>query len=134
MPSIAGLNHITLAVSSLSRSFDFYVTLLGMKPEAKWQSGAYLSAGSLWLCLSVDIAQPAKDYTHIAFTVNSKDLGEWEKKLQAASVERWKKNTSEGSSIYFLDPDGHQLELHVGDLQSRLSSLQAQPYPGQQLY
>jgi glutathione S-transferase len=30
--------------------------------------------------------------------------------------------------VYFLDPDGHELELHVGDRRSRLAACHAHPY------
>lgn len=49
---LTGLNHLTLAVSDLDRSFEFYRHLLGFTPHARWQGGAYLSLGALWLCLS----------------------------------------------------------------------------------
>lgn len=42
----------------------------------------------------------------------------------------WKDNKSEGQSFYFLDPDGHKLELHVGDLVSRLAQCREKPYSG----
>lgn len=126
----SGLNHITIAVSDLAASFIFYVNLLGFKPHVRWNKGAYLSLGNLWLCLSHDAAKPAGDYSHIAFDCTESNFPKMVGKLRAAKVIEWKKNTSEGDSLYFLDPDGHKLEIHCGSLQSRLSSLREKPYDG----
>ncbi|MCX4026563.1 fosfomycin resistance glutathione transferase [Endozoicomonas sp. SM1973] len=131
---INGINHITLAVNNLDKPFEFYVKVLGFKPHAKWNKGAYLSVGELWFCLSVDHAQPSKDYTHIAFDVSEQDFPVLKDRLIAMGVRQWKVNTSEGSSLYILDPDGHKLEIHVGSLQSRLDALKNNPYPGLELY
>ena len=122
MPSITGLNHVTLAVSDLPRSIAFYRDLLGCQLRAHWPDGAYLEAGSLWLCLSRydrARAEPHPDYTHLAFSVAPADFAELGARVRAACT-IWKDNRSEGDSLYFLDPDGHKLELHVGSLQSRL--------------
>lgn len=51
---ITGISHITLSVSNLNKSFEFYVEVLRREPVARWKRGAYLLAGNLWLCLSVD--------------------------------------------------------------------------------
>ena len=131
---ITGLNHLTLAVSDLEVSCEFYTSLLGFELKAKWNHGAYLLAGDLWVCLSKDTAKPAGDYTHYAFSVSAKQLMLWQAKFEEAQVRQWKDNRSEGSSLYFLDPDGHQLELHVGDLNSRLSAIKDHPYEGLQLF
>ena len=125
---LKGLNHITVAVSDLSESFDFYVSVLGFKPEVKWKSGAYLSTGELWLCLSLDTASPAKDYSHISFSISATDFNAYCSKLVSAGVKTWKENKSEGDSFYVLDPDGHKLEIHVGNLHSRLKALRINPY------
>jgi catechol 2,3-dioxygenase-like lactoylglutathione lyase family enzyme len=42
---VTGINHITLAVSDLNRSFHFYANVVGLKPVAKWERGAYFLAG-----------------------------------------------------------------------------------------
>ncbi|ADZ91614.1 Glutathione transferase [Marinomonas mediterranea MMB-1] len=127
---VSGLNHITLSVSDLARSLTFYVDLLGMKGHVKWDKGAYLSCGDLWLCLYCDDVSPAGDYTHIAFNVQEADFTTCRDKLRQAGVTEWKVNSSEGDSVYFLDPDGHKLEIHSGNLMSRLESLKEAPYSG----
>lgn len=133
---LSGLNHLTLAVRELDRSVAFYVDLLGMKLHARWDNGAYLTCGSLWLCLSFDEAAGARpgDYTHYAFTVSETDFPSLAQALTRAGVQVWKNNRSEGESFYFLDPDNHQLELHVGSLASRLAACWEKPYSGMRFY
>ncbi len=127
---LRGLNHITIAVSNLDHSLQFYSGLLGMKAHVRWDKGAYLSLGDLWFCLSCDQVSPAKDYSHLAFDLAEEDFAVFVARLKQAGVKEWKQNKSEGQSLYFLDPDGHQLEAHCGDLHSRLDSLKTDPYSG----
>ncbi|XTZ39594.1 VOC family protein [Salmonella enterica] len=123
-----GLNHITIAVSNVSRSFDFYVNILGFIPKARWASGAYLCLGDLWLCLSADVVTAREDYTHYAFSILSENFDVYADHLKSSGITEWKTNKSGGKSIYFLDPDGHKLEVHDGDLDSRISACITYPY------
>lgn len=125
---ITGLNHITIAVSDLQQSIHFYMDVLGFTGHVKWETGAYLSVGELWFCLSSDTPCAKTDYTHIAFTVSDADFSDYCQKVLAGGTKQWKQNTSEGDSLYILDPDGHKLELHVGNLTSRLDALKVKPY------
>lgn len=131
---LTGLNHITLAVSDVSASFNFYVETLGFTPRAQWKNGAYLSLGELWLCLSLDTLSIGKDYTHYAFSIEDEVFDAFAERLKSAGVIEWKVNKSEGKSLYFLDPGGHKLELHAGDLDSRLNACRAQPYDEMTFY
>ncbi len=134
---LAGLNHLTLAVTDLQRSVDFYVRVLGFRPRAQWDMGAYLELGDLWLCLS-SVEQRSQahssDYTHYAFTIAQRDFAHFVEHARSYGVQEWKSNRSEGDSFYFLDPDGHQLEAHVGSLQSRLAQCRLRPYAGMQFF
>jgi catechol 2,3-dioxygenase-like lactoylglutathione lyase family enzyme len=134
---LTGLNHLTLAVTELDRSFAFYQDLLGFKPAAIWNTGAYLSLGGLWLCLSLDDKRAASaqpDYTHYAFDIAQDDFAAFRARLRDAGVTEWRQNRSEGDSFYFLDPDGHQLEAHVGNLASRLAKCRETPYAGMRFF
>jgi len=126
---LRGLNHLTLAVSDLQRSLAFYSDVLGIAVATEWDKGAYLECGELWLCLSLDstrqyVAPEDSDYTHYAFSVSDEDFDDFVARLDEKNVPIWKENVSEGKSRYFLDPDGHKLEAHVGGLNQRLASLQ----------
>ena len=136
---LSGLNHLTLAVSQLAPSVAFYQQLPGMTLRARWDNGAYFSCGDLWLCLSLDpqrrVTPPEEsDYTHYAFSVAEADFAGFAARLEVAGVTMWKVNRSEGASYYFLDPDGHKLELHVGSLAQRLAACREQPYKGMVFY
>lgn len=136
---LSGINHLTLAVSNLEKSMCFYQSLLGMTLHASWKNGAYFSCGDLWLCLSVDASRQymsanKTDYTHYAFTISSSNFPLLVNKLKQNDIVVWKENKSEGDSFYFLDPDGHKLELHVGDLKQRLKNCQSTPYEGMKFY
>jgi glutathione S-transferase len=134
---ITGINHINLSVSHIERSFNFYVDLLGLKPLCKWPNGAYLLAGNDWFCLNLgmnDIIKTHNDYTHYAFSINSSDFQLTRARLLDAGVMEFKENRSEGNSFYFLDPDLHKLEIHVGDYQTRLKEKIKNPWPGAIFY
>ena len=128
---LSGLNHLTLAVESLDLSVPIYRDLLGFHLTARWNKGAYLDLGGLWLCLSLDnrsSTEPWPEYTHYAFSTSEENFSPFVTKLMQAGVVEWKSNSSEGNSFYFLDPDGHKLEVHVGSLESRLKQCREQPY------
>ena len=126
--AVTGLNHLTLAVAELDRSLAFYRDLLGFQLRAQGSDFAYLEAGSLWLCLSRDAAARRSthpDYTHVALSVAPGDFDRLAEQVKAVAPV-WKDNRSEGNSLYFLDPDGHKLELHVGSLNTRLAHYRAE--------
>lgn len=143
--ALGSLNHVTLSVRDLERSFSFYRDLLGFRPLARWRRGAYLLAGeATWLCLTLEgrpgarptpaaldpatRTEPLAEYSHLAFSIEQAQFQSFVDAVKAWGASIWQANTSEGDSLYFLDPDGHKLEAHVGDWRSRLAACRAAPY------
>ena len=134
---IRGINHITLSVQDIERSFAFYTRVLGLQPIARWPKGAYLVAGDVWIALVVDAAartQPLSEYTHIAFTVTADQFAAISQAIHAAGAPIWQENWMEGDSLYFVDPNGHKLEIHASDLATRIRSAKAQPWDGLEFF
>jgi ribosomal-protein-alanine N-acetyltransferase len=130
---VSGVNHLTLAVRDVPRSLAFYRDVLGMRPVAAWPRGAYLLAGDTWVALVADQAArtaPLPEYTHIALSVAPASFEKLSAIIQAAGAPIWQANRSEGESLYFLDPDGHKLEIHSSDLAARLRAARANPWEG----
>lgn len=122
---IKGLNHITFSVRNLDTSFEFYTSVLGFNPLMRNAKSAYFLAGNLWFCIEEEPAftpMPATDYTHTAFSVDQNDFSKFSDKIIQSGVKIFKENKSEGDSLYFLDPDGHKLEIHAGNWQSRIDA------------
>src|SRR5439155_8141327 len=127
---ITGINHLTISVRDVDRSFRFYVDTLGLKPLARSPRGAYLVAGDLWLCLTLERTRSSAlpEYSHIAFTVPAPRFNDAAERICGSGARIWQDNRSEGASLYFLDPDGHKLEIHAGDWQSRLAAMKKDPW------
>lgn len=92
---IKGINHITLAVKDVEKSFVFYKDILGLKPIAKWKNGAYLTAADIWFALNQDTkVSEAKrsDYSHIAFTCDRSEFYDLKAKLYNYGCLEWSKN------------------------------------------
>jgi catechol 2,3-dioxygenase-like lactoylglutathione lyase family enzyme len=131
---ITGLNHVTLAVKEIERSFSFYRDILEFVPLCKWEGSAYFLVGTsdqsngVWLCLDRDThRQMMACSTHYAFSVSSDNFKTMSERIINSGAVIFKENTSPGNSLYFLDPDGHKLEIHTGDWQTRIAAKKENP-------
>lgn len=124
---VQGFNHVTVNVSDLSRSLNFYTGILGLQLIHKGNTDVYLEWGSAWICL---IEKP--EYTelmgsvigidHIAFSIAEEHFEEAVQVLRTHEVRiiRGPVKRGVGWTVNFLDPDGIQLELHTSNLRERM--------------
>jgi glutathione S-transferase fosA5 len=134
---ITGLNHVTFGTRDLDESFQFYTSVLGMRPILKWATGAYLLAGGFWIALILDEPQDElalSTYSHVAFSVEESDFEKMAERIKAAGAGIWQQNHNEGASLYFLDPDGHKLEIHASDLKARVQHKRLYATPDMQFF
>ena len=131
---ITGINHINIAVRDIEISFKFYKDVLGFTPLCKSEGSAYFLVGTpdepgcLWFSLDLDRHQlraPSPCNTHIAFSVSAENFSSLTIRILEAEAKLFKENSSPGQSLYFLDPDGHKLEIHVGNWRTRIKAKQA---------
>jgi len=117
---ISGVNHITLTVHDIDIAFNFYTTVLGMKPIMKSRQSAYFQAGNIWIAIVKGERRDDKRYDHIAWQVSKEDFNKISEKIIMYGSEIWKENDTEGESLYFLDPSGNKFELHYSTLDDRV--------------
>jgi len=126
--TIIGMNHITLAVKDIDKAFEFYSKVVDLKPLVKWDKGAYFLINNFWFCLNVDKNRRTNPcYTHYAFTVAEENFRRISQNIIDSGTQIFKENSSSGNSLYFLDPDDHKLEIHVGTWQERIAEKKSKP-------
>jgi catechol 2,3-dioxygenase-like lactoylglutathione lyase family enzyme len=116
------LEHVNLTVSDLDRSIAFYCDLLDLSvrwkgPIGEGRLGAHVGDERCYLALfqaaapgRVDLDYDRPGLNHFGFVVENLDDARRRVEQLGATVHH-EADYDPGRRIYFLDPDGHEVEL-----------------------
>jgi catechol 2,3-dioxygenase-like lactoylglutathione lyase family enzyme len=120
------LDHVAISVTDVRAAAAWYHDVLGLERvyEAEWGDyPAMMSAGSSGIALfpvqGNPKPPPGKDVLamrHLAFMTDGPGLAQAEAELAARGIEFHGQHHGVSQSIYFNDPDGHEVELTTYDL------------------
>lgn len=103
------LNHVTVHVSDLKKSTEFYQRLLGARlMPASDGDTSYLALGSSFLCVAK--ADRGKPVNIDHFCIGTKDFNA-DKAMDALKQQKLETPTDESGQVYFRDPDGLLVQL-----------------------
>jgi catechol 2,3-dioxygenase-like lactoylglutathione lyase family enzyme len=122
-----GLDHVAIAVADVERSQDFYETVLGLeRVHEEWEVPVVLAANGSGIALfdralhpsstPDDVEPPAVRILHIAFRLPRDGFDEARVSLREHGIETRLSDHGISHSLYFEDPDGHQIELTTYDV------------------
>lgn len=126
---VNGLSHITFVCKDLERTAKMFQGVFGAKEV--YCSGnktfsiskeKFLQVANIWIAI-MEGEPVEKTYNHVAFQVSDKELDKFEAKVRSFGLTILpgrKREGAEGRSLYFYDYDNHLMELHTGDLNTRL--------------
>ena len=123
-----GINHFALNVRDMDRAEAFYTGILGFPVITRTETRAGLKhvevdAGNVAIALfespDLDLTAAQKTmtddgYLHFAFAAPYDRFDAIQQALKEGGVQMdgEPRDWGEGVSIYFPDPDGHQIEIH----------------------
>ena len=121
MFELEGIDHVALAVADVERSRDWYVDVLGFEHRHKgmWDGvPVFIGKGTTALALfpaGTDSGNatraPAIRMLHLAFRASRADFAAAQPDLRRRQIAFEFQDHEISHSIYFRDPDGHQLEI-----------------------
>lgn len=126
MPTIAGFSHLTLTVTDVDRSAEWYEQLLGVQKLFEGEedgmrfcvtmepsSNALLTFRNHDRTVDEPFDETRVGLDHVAFHVATRaEMDEWERKLDELGIEHSEiKDVDYGSVLTFRDPDNIQLEF-----------------------
>ena len=111
---VTGIDHVVLHVRDIAISKRFYVGLLGMEVDHEGPRQVFLTCGQQRLALFESTALPdthtVRDLNHMALEIESGSYDEVTSSLEELGIQVTGR-TGDPHCIYFMDPDGHQLQL-----------------------
>jgi len=119
---LVGLDHVALSVRDVERSAAWYMDVLGLERAYEEEFGdvpAFVGTGDTWLALfpvgaSEPQPQPGGDtlsMLHVAFRASRADFDQARLDLRKRRIPFEFEDHEVSHSIYFRDPDGHELEI-----------------------
>ena len=130
MPELEGIDHVALAVRDVRSSAKWYQDVLGLERlhEDAWGDypavvGIGGSAIALFPVGSSDPKpRPGRDVLamrHLAFRANAENFAAAQAELTERGLDFEFQDHGIAHSIYFHDPDGHEIEITTYELESR---------------
>jgi catechol 2,3-dioxygenase-like lactoylglutathione lyase family enzyme len=127
MIRLEGIDHVALTVLDLGRSIAWYQNVLGLErryAEVWGDFPAVLGVGTTSLALfPAPVSDPAPppgrevlSIRHIAFRVDRASFEQARAELEAHGLAPTFQDHTASHSLYFTDPDGHQLEITTYDV------------------
>ena len=116
-----GIDHVALAVKDVERSVQWYVDILGLarQHEGMWNGiPVFVGKGNTGIAFfparggdSKSAPQNKIRMLHFAFRANRKNFLEAQQELKTRGIKFEFQDHEISHSIYFRDPDGHELEI-----------------------
>ena len=127
MFKIDQIDHVALTVKDLEHSIQWYQEILGLERryEEHWDIPVFICAGTTCLALFPSETHEPKEtpdantiaMRHLAFRVNRDNYEKAKSELRQRDINFRFSDHGICHSIYFFDPDGHELEITTYELQ-----------------
>ena len=125
---LEGIDHVALSVRDVERSAQWYMDVLGFEPryEGLWNGiPTFIAKGTTAIALFPARNHDSKktpahaasmDMLHLAFRADRKNFLAAQRELKERGVTFEFQDHEISHSIYFRDPDGHELEITTYEL------------------
>ncbi len=124
---LEGIDHVALAVRDVERSANWYVDVLGFERQYQEVWGGiptFIGKGNTAIALfplrDSDSKSPARSsgirMLHLAFRANRENFLGAQQELKKRGIKFEIQDHETSYSIYFSDPDGHELEITTYEL------------------
>jgi catechol 2,3-dioxygenase-like lactoylglutathione lyase family enzyme len=123
---LEGIDHVAIGVRDVERSAKWYIEVLGFERlhEGVWGGvPTFVGKGNTGIALfpASANAKPASigreiRLLHLAFRANRENFLAAQRELETRGIKLEFQDHEISNSIYFRDPDGHQLEITTYEL------------------
>ena len=123
---LEGIDHVAMGVRDIERSAKWYIDVLGFERlhDGMWNGvPTFIGKGNTGIALFPANQEPKTSghreirMLHLAFRANRENFLAAQQELKKRGIKFEFQDHEIAHSIYFRDPDGHQLEITTYDVE-----------------